>query len=57
MKINERLLGLVVVGVIGLGILGASAAGLWSTENDKTPSKLTEAGVEGQKNPKKIRGT
>lgn len=57
MKINERLLGLVVVGVIGLGILGASAAGLWSTENDKTPSKLTEAGVEGEYNPEDIRGS
>jgi hypothetical protein len=57
MKMNSRIMTIVVLVVLFGGISLATALGLWNTENTRTPARLEKGDAAGEYNPEDIRGS
>jgi hypothetical protein len=57
MKINSKILGLLVVGILFGTIVITSLAGWWQTETTKIPVKFEDGEAAGEYNPADIRGS
>ncbi len=57
MKLNSKILGILVFVILFGGIAGTTLAGWWSTESTKTPAKFAAGEAAGEYNPADIRGS
>ena len=57
MKMNSRIMTIVVLVVLFGGIALAMSLGLWNTENTRTPARLEKGDAAGEYNPEDIRGS
>ncbi len=57
MKINQKLLGMLIVTIIFGTVFISSRFGLWQTTNTKIPQKYTSADYQDQYDPADIKGS
>ena len=57
MRINAKILGILVFLILFGGIAGTTLAGWWRTESSKTPARFAAGEAEGEYNPADIRGS
>lgn len=57
MKLNSKIIGIVIIGILFLGIGVSKVMNLWETESTKVPVKFSEGEFAGEYNPEDIRGS